>query len=173
MSNLSEVSIYSREPYKHNADSTWLFSFFARKSGKSVDQSEQTFISKQKQTTSLHQGWQWALKIFAVWKILQLSADHHAEWPLCKLWTLCFSVPDLVYPPWDKPILDIPKSERSIVYLIRKWPMDSKFKIIIYCLSWWTSHLPHSGNDFLSFFFNNLFLLLPVSDCCGTGCFGK
>ena len=91
--------------------------FFARKSGKSVDQSEQTFISKQKQTTSLHQGWQWALKI-AVWKILQLSADHHAEWPLCKLWELCFSVPDLVYLPLNKPILDIPKSETSIVYRI-------------------------------------------------------
>ena len=55
-------------------------------------------------------------------------------------------------PPWNKPILDIPKSERSIVYRIRKWPMDSKLKIIIYCLSWWTPHLrPHSENDFLSF----------------------
>ena len=75
------------------------FLFFARKSGKSVDQSEHSFISKQKQTTALHQGWQWALKIFAAWKILQLTTDHHAEWPLCKLWTLCFSVPDLVYPP--------------------------------------------------------------------------
>ena len=146
--------------------------FFCKKVRQKCWPIRANFISKQKQTTSLHQGWQWALKI-AVWKILQLSADHHAEWPLCKLWTLCFSVPDLVYPPWNKPILDIPKSERSIVYLIRKWPMDSKFKIIIYCLSWWTSHLPHSGNDFLSFFFNNLFLLLPVSDCCGTGCFGK
>ena len=50
-------------------------------------------------------------------------------------------------PPWNKPVLDIPKSERSIVYRIRKWPMDSKLKIIIYCLSWWTSH------DFLYFFF--------------------
>ena len=29
-------------------------------------------------------------------KILQLSADHHARWPLCKLWDHRFSVPDLV-----------------------------------------------------------------------------
>ena len=120
------------------------FLFFARKSGKSVDQSEHSFISKQKQATALHQGWQWALKIFAVWEILQLSADNHAEWPLCKLWTLCFSVLDLVYPQkWKK---------HCIPYTDRKWPMDSKLKIIIYCLSWWTSHLrPHSGNDFLFF----------------------
>ena len=36
-----------------------------------------------------------SLKIFTVGKILQLSADHHAGWPLCKLWEHCFSVPDL------------------------------------------------------------------------------
>ena len=29
-------------------------------------------------------------------KILQLSADHYAGWPLCKLWELRFSIPDLV-----------------------------------------------------------------------------
>ena len=74
------------------------FLFFCKKVRQKCWPIRANFISKQKQTTSLHQGWQWALKI-AVWKILQLSADHHAEWPLCKLWTLCFSVPDLVYPP--------------------------------------------------------------------------
>ena len=30
---------------------------------------------------------------------MQLSADPHAGWPLCKLWEHCFSVPDLVSPP--------------------------------------------------------------------------
>ena len=37
-----------------------------------------------------------SLKIFTVGKILQLSADHQARWPLCKLWEHRFSVPDLV-----------------------------------------------------------------------------
>ena len=27
---------------------------------------------------------------------MQLSADHYAGWPLCKLWELRFSIPDLV-----------------------------------------------------------------------------
>ena len=43
---------------------TIIFVFFPRKPGKSVDQSEHaiynTKISKQKQMTALHQGWQWA-----------------------------------------------------------------------------------------------------------------
>ena len=30
---------------------------------------------------------------------LQSSADHHARWPLCKLWEHSFSVPDLVCSP--------------------------------------------------------------------------
>ena len=37
-----------------------------------------------------------ASKILTVGKILQLYTDHHARWPLCKLWEHRFSVPDLV-----------------------------------------------------------------------------
>ena len=37
--------------------------------------------------------------IFTVGKMLQLSADHHAGWSLCKLWEDRFSVSDLVSPP--------------------------------------------------------------------------
>ena len=41
-----------------------------------------------------------SLKIFTVRKVLQFSADHHAGWPLCRLWKHRFSVPDLVsFPP--------------------------------------------------------------------------
>ena len=174
MSNLSEVSIYSREPYKHNADSTWLFSFFARKSGKSVDQSEQTFIfqNKNKRPRCIKVGNGPLKSLCEKYCNYLLTTTQSDRFASCEHFVSLSQTSST--PPWNKPILDIPKSERSIVYLIRKWPMDSKFKIIIYCLSWWTPHLrPHSGNDFLSFFFNNLFLLLPVSDCCGTGCFGK
>ena len=39
------------------------------------------------------------LEIFTVGKILQLSADHHTGWLLCKLWEHHFSVPDLVSSP--------------------------------------------------------------------------
>ena len=35
--------------------------------------------------------------------VLQFSADHHAGWPLCKLWEHRFSVPDLVSPPRPPP----------------------------------------------------------------------
>ena len=42
-----------------------------------------------------------SLKLFIVGKILQLSNDHHAGWPLCKLWEHRFSVPDLVSSPPD------------------------------------------------------------------------
>ena len=38
-----------------------------------------------------------------MWNVLQFSADHHAGWPLCKLWEHRFSVPDLVSPPRPPP----------------------------------------------------------------------
>ena len=108
-----------------------------------TSQSTHLFQNKNKRPRCIKVG-NGPLKYSLCEKYLQLSADHHAEWPLCKLWTLCFSVLDLVYPQkWKK---------HCIPYTDRKWPMDSKLKIIIYCLSWWTSHLrPHSGNDFLFF----------------------
>ena len=40
---------------------------------------------------------------------VQLSADHHTMWPLCKLWEHRFSVPDFSLPPrWFRPC-DRPK----------------------------------------------------------------
>ena len=44
-----------------------------------------------------------SLKIFTMGNVLQFSADHHAGWPLCKLWEHRFSVPDLVSPPRPPP----------------------------------------------------------------------
>ena len=44
-----------------------------------------------------------SLKIFTVGKTLQFSADHHAGWPLCKLWEHRFLVPDLVSSPPPPP----------------------------------------------------------------------
>ena len=37
-------------------------------------------------------------ELFTLEKVLQLSADHHARWPPCKLWEHRFSVPDVVSP---------------------------------------------------------------------------
>ena len=46
-----------------------------------------------------------ASKILTVGKILQLYTDHHARWPLCKLWEHRFSVPDLVSSLPPSPVL--------------------------------------------------------------------
>ena len=40
-----------------------------------------------------------SLSKYLVWEKHLLPADHHAGWPLCKLWEHRFSVPDLVSPP--------------------------------------------------------------------------
>ena len=44
-----------------------------------------------------------SLKIFTLGKVLQFSADHHAGWPLCKVWEHRFTVPDLVSSPPPTP----------------------------------------------------------------------
>ena len=63
-----------------------------------TSQSTHLFQNKNKRPRCIKVG-NGPLKYSLCEKYLQLSADHHAEWPLCKLWTLCFSVPDLVFPP--------------------------------------------------------------------------
>ena len=40
-----------------------------------------------------------SLSKYLVWEKHLLPADHHAGWPLCKLWEHRFSVPDLVSSP--------------------------------------------------------------------------
>ena len=58
-----------------------------------------------------------ASEIFTVGKILYLSADHHAGWPLCKLWEHRSSVPDLVSSHPLPPLAPPPACEGAFVAL--------------------------------------------------------
>ena len=67
---------------------------------------------------------------------MQLSADPHAGWPLCKLWEHCFSVPDLVSsPPPPTPRLVVAIAQ--LVVLAGKDPATTKSVF----QSPWSNHL--------------------------------
>ena len=55
-----------KEETQRRRDHSWIFCLFARKRGKSVDQSKNAIykraISKQKQKIALRQGWKWTFK---------------------------------------------------------------------------------------------------------------
>ena len=62
-----------------------------------------------------------ASKIFTVGNMLQLSADQHAKWLLCKLWEHHFSVPYLVSPfPMFLPFY--------IIQLVKSLPFNRPYK---------------------------------------------
>ena len=83
-----------------------------------------------------------ASKILTVGKILQLSADHHAGWPLCKLWEHRFSVPDLVIKARDQCMVESGVTEggkNTASFVFRNLRSDSIF------VSLWKLHSGGQG----------------------------